>query len=314
MDPVALGIDIGGTKLVAATVAADGTVLNRHRRATPAHDAAQLVAAIRELIEELGPQLPVGVGIAGLVTPDGHILYGPNIGIRELPLRELLDDATTRTLTVVNDASAAALGEQRAGAARGHRDVVLFTLGTGVGGGLVVDGRLVVGRHGFAGELGHVIVHEGGRPCPCGNRGCIEAYASGTSIGAIARDRLADDRDHASVLRDDEVVDGRAVTRGALAGDELAKEVLVEVGRWLGVAAANLVNAVDPSVVLVGGGAALATSRWVLPAAQAACDERLVGSAFREPVPIELAALGDDAGMVGAAMLAADLEAAEATP
>lgn len=309
LEPAAIGIDIGGTKLVAATVAADGTILERHRRATPAHAEEELVTSLQELIATLGPRLPVGIGIAGLVTPDGQILYGPNIGIRDLALRERLQDATSRVLVVVNDASAAALGEQRAGAARGHRDVTLFTLGTGVGGGLVVDDRLLVGRNGFAGELGHLIVAEGGRACPCGNRGCIEAYASGTSIGLMARDRLADsDRD--SSLRGEAELGGRNVTDAALAGDDIAQEVLREVGHWLGVAAASVVNAVDPSVVLVGGGAALPTSRWVLPAAQTSMAERLVGGAFRSPPPIELTALGDDAGMVGAAMLAADLDAA----
>lgn len=309
MEPVAIGIDIGGTKLVAATVAADGTILERHRRQTPAQDEALLVSSLRELIGELGTHLPVGVGIAGLVTPDGVIVYGPNIGIRDLALRARLVDATSGTVTVVNDASAAALGEQRAGAARGHRDVVLFTLGTGVGGGMVMDDRLLVGRHGFAGELGHMIIVEGGRLCPCGNRGCVEAYTSGTSIAAIARDRLAEDPQLGSLLRDEAEIDGRAVTQAALAGDDLAQQVLYEVGHWLGVATATIINAVDPSVVLLGGGAALATSRWVVPAAEASQEERLIGASMREPVPIQLAALGDDAGMVGAALLAADLHA-----
>jgi glucokinase len=188
--------------------------------------------------------------------------------------------------------------------------VVLFTLGTGVGGGLVLDDRLLVGRHGFAGELGHMIVSDGGRPCPCGNRGCIEAYASGTAIAAITRERLADEPGRASLLRDEDEINGKAVTRAALAGDELATQVLTEVGGWLGVATANMVNVVDPGVVLIGGGAALATSRWVLPAAEAALAERMIGASMRDPVPIELAALGDDAGMVGAALLAADLDAA----
>ncbi|GGI07273.1 ROK family protein [Egicoccus halophilus] len=307
-DPVAIGIDIGGTKLVAATVAADGRVLDRQRRETPAHDSALLLDTLRTSIRQLSgdrTDLPVGIGIAGLVSPDGVIRYGPNIGVRDVAIAEELGEVTSGPVAVVNDASAATLGEQRAGAARGHRDVVMFTLGTGVGGGVVVDGKLLLGAHGFATEIGHVIVEEGGRRCPCGNRGCIEAYASGSSIGRIAAERLvASDGD--SPLRVIEAPTGRDVSQAALGGDALAVQVLVEAGTWLGVAAASLVNLLDPEVVLLGGGAALATSRWIVPAASEALEARMIGREWRTPPPIELAALGDDAGMVGAAQLAAD--------
>ena len=310
-EPAALGIDIGGTKLVAATVAADGTVCERLRRDTPAHDAEALIAVIEAVLHELGEGLPVGVGIAGLVTHDGVVRYGPNIGIRELDLGARLSALAGRSVTVTNDASAAALGEQRAGAARGHDDVALFTLGTGVGGGLVTGGRLVLGASGFAGELGHTVVDDGGRACPCGNRGCVEAYASGTSIGLTARERLVD-LTISSSLRDEPELTGREVTAAAVEGDAFARGILVEAGRWLGVAAASVVNALDPRIVLVGGGAAARTAPWMLPAAAEAMRERLVGSAWRAPPPIELAALGDDAGMVGAALLASDRAGASA--
>ncbi|MEX0834963.1 MAG: ROK family protein, partial [Nitriliruptor sp.] len=190
-----------------------------------------------------------------------------------------------------------------AGAARGRDEVVMFTLGTGVGGGVVSGGQLRQGAHGFGGELGHVIVEEGGRPCPCGNRGCIEAYASGTAIALAARDRLVDP-DRPSTLRDATDLTGRAVTEAAQVGDALAQSVLVDVGRWLGVAAASVVNALDPEVILIGGGAAEATAPWVLPAAERALGERVLGRNLRPLPPFELATLGDDAGMVGAAMLA----------
>jgi glucokinase len=301
--PAAVGIDVGGTKLVAATVAADGTVLERQRRRTPASDAASLVTTLTELITELGPHLPVGIGIAGLVTPDGIVRYGPNIGVRDLPLAAELERATGATIRIVNDASAAALGEQRAGGGRGREHVVLLTLGTGVGGGIVVGGELVLGREGFAGEVGHVLVVEGGRPCPCGNHGCIEAYASGTAIGLLARERLVD-LSVASSLREVPDLSGREVTDAAVAGDAFAQELLGTVGHWLGVALASLVNALDPEVVLIGGGAAAPTAPWVLPAAAASLRERLVGSPWREPPELRLAELGDDAGMVGAGLYA----------
>jgi glucokinase len=306
--PVAIGIDVGGTKLVAATIAADGTVLDRQRRETPARDETLLLRTLDRAIRELGggeQQLPVGVGIAGLVTPDGDVRYGPNIGIRDLELASRLEQTAGVPVTVLNDASAAAFGEQRVGAGRGHRDVVMFTLGTGVGGGVVVDGQVLLGHGGFAGELGHVIVAEGGRACPCGNRGCVEAYASGTSIGLIARERLVD-LSVDTLLRDEVELTGRGVTQAALAGDAFATSVLVEAGHWLGVAAGTLVNVLDPEVILLGGGAAVQTSRWIVPAAEAALADHLIGSPWRVPPAFELAALGDDAGMVGAALLAAD--------
>jgi glucokinase len=307
-DPVAIGIDVGGTKLVAATVAADGTVLDRQRRETPARDATSLVDTLRRCIGELGgggDRLPVGVGIAGLVSHEGEVRYGPNIGVRDLPLARELAAAAGGPVTVINDASAATFGEQRVGAGRGHEHLLMFTLGTGVGGGVVVGGEVVVGHGGLAGELGHVIVDEGGRACPCGNRGCVEAYASGTSIGLIARERLVD-LSVESTLRDETELTGRTVTQAALGGDDFARGVLVEAGHWLGVAAGSLVNVLDPALILVGGGAAVQTSRWVLPAAEAALAEHLIGSPWRTAPPLELAALGDDAGMVGAALLAAE--------
>lgn len=301
---VAVGVDVGGTKLVAATVDAAGRPLERRRRTTPARDADQLVVSLQELADELGPDLPLGIGIAGLVTPDGTVRYGPNIGVRELPLATVLR-RDGGEVAVVNDASAAALGEQRVGAGRGLDDVVLLTLGTGVGGGLVVGGQLRLGANGFAAELGHVTVADGGRRCPCGDLGCIEAYASGTALGLAARERLVDP-DLDTTLRAAQALDGRAVTDAAVAGDAVARELLGDVGRWLAVAVGSLVNALDPELVLVGGGAAPASAPWVLPACREALPRHVIGAAHRDLPPIELTALGDDAGMIGAALLAAE--------
>jgi glucokinase len=295
-EAVAIGIDVGGTKLVAATLAADGGVLRRLRRETPAGDERQLVGDLGDLVAELGSDLPVGVGIAGLVTPKGAVRYSPNIAVYDLDLAAELGQVTSGGVAIVNDASAAA---------RGHHDVVMLTLGTGVGGGVVVAGELVLGTQGYAGELGHLIVEEGGRPCPCGNRGCIEAYASGSAIGRAAAQRLAT-TDAPGALRDVDPLTGKSVTLAAREDDELAREVIEEAGFWLGVALAGLVNALDPEIVLLGGGAAAETAPWMVPAASAAMRQRLLGPDFREIPPIELASLGDDAGMVGAGLLAAE--------
>jgi glucokinase len=303
-DAHALGIDIGGTQLRTALIDRQGVVLNRERYPTPADDPDRLLAALERVLSRLPASLPVGIGIAGLVTPTGTVRYGPNIGVRELPLAAELHQRTGHHVVVANDASVAAFGEQRVGAGAGAQDVLLVTIGTGVGGGVVLGGQLVLGTNGFAGEIGHVVVARDGRRCPCGNHGCVEAYASGTAIGTIAQERLAAGGD--SVLRDAEDLAGPDVSRAAAAGDELARAVLTDAGGWLGVALASLVNVLDPQLVLIGGGAADAVAPWLLPAADAQMRELLLGATHRTPPSVELAALGDDAGVVGAALLAAD--------
>ena len=303
-DAHALGIDIGGTQLRTALIDRGGVVIERERHPTPAEDPDRLLAALERVLSRVPTTIPVGIGIAGLVTPSGTVRYGPNIGVRELPLARELRQRTGHHVVVANDASVAAFGEQRVGAGAGAQDVLLVTIGTGVGGGVVLGGKLVLGANGFAGEIGHVLVARGGRQCPCGNRGCVEAYASGTAIGALAQERLDDGA--ASVLRDADTLAGPDVSRAAAAGDELARAVLIDAGGWLGVALASLVNVLDPQLVLIGGGAADAVAEWLLPAAEEQMHELLLGVRHRTPPTVRLAALGDDAGVVGAALLAAD--------
>jgi glucokinase len=305
-DLAAIGIDVGGTNARAALVTRDGEIVERRRRPTPVGDADGLVATLAQLIGEFDPALPVGLGIAALVGPDGMLHYSPNIGVRDLPLAERLRAEVHNPVRMLNDASAAALGEQRAGAGRGIDDVVLLTIGTGVGGGVVADGRLVMGHQGFGAELGHLIVEPDGRRCPCGNRGCLEAYASGTAIGLHAREGLVD-HSIASSLRDETELSGREVSAAAAAGDAFAASVLTEVGRWLGIAVASLTNALDPKLVLIGGGAAQATAPWVLPPVRETVARRIIGAGWRTPPTVQLASLGDDAGVIGAGLHAADL-------
>lgn len=306
-DPVAVGVDIGGTKLVAAAVAADGTVVERARRTSPEGDATALVAVVTELVRELHrPGLPVGAGVAGIVTLDGTLRYAPNLDVRDVPLRHLLEERLGVTVVVANDATVALFGELQAGAGRDCDDVVMLTVGTGVGGAIAVGGNLVHGAGGYAGELGHIVVDEGGRRCPCGNRGCLEAYASGTAIGKRAAALVAEDADRvegSSLVSIDEI-DGRAVTEAAHAGDEFAQQVLREAGHWLGVGLVTLVNALDPARVVVGGGASTRAGVFMLPEAGTVLAERIMGGGLREPPPVVRAELDDDAGMVGAALLA----------
>ena len=304
-DPVAVGVDVGGTKLLALAVSGDGQAVDRARRTTPIGDPEALVETVIELVRGLGEELPVGAGVAGIVSRDGVVRYGPNLDVRDVPLRDRLRDALDVPVTVANDATVALYGEFRAGAARGADDVVMVTLGTGVGGAVVAGGRLVDGATGMAGELGHVIVDDGGRRCPCGNEGCLEAYASGTAIGLAARRRL-DETEEPSSLRAVDDVDGKAVTTAALEGDELALDILREAGYWLGVGLTGIVNILDPELVVVGGGAATTAAPIMLPAAFEVVSRRILGAGHR-PVPeLVRARLGDDAGAIGAALLATD--------
>lgn len=304
-DPVAIGVDVGGTKLVAATVAADGTVLERRRRPTPIGDGDRVLHAVLEIVEALGGDgLALGVGISAIVGLDGTVRHSANIGVRDLPLAARLREATGRSAVVKNDAAAAVYGEYRAGAARSVASVVMLTIGTGVGGGVIVHGRVAEGASGFAGELGHLIVDDGGRQCRCGNRGCVEAYASGTAIGLIARERLLM-CDAVSALRNVGQVDGNAVTVAATQGDTFARRVLEDAGVWLGVAMACFANVFDPERIVVGGGAGGHAGAFMLPLAREAMAQRLVGRGHREPPEVVEAMLGDDAGMIGAGLIAA---------
>lgn len=304
----AVGIDIGGTRLRVATITADGTVLERHVMDRPDAAADQgfggaVVDAVTQICTSLGPDLPVGVGIASLVDRDGTLVQATNLEVDGFPLAARLQERLVRPVRVVNDATAACWAEARVGAAAGHDEVVLVTIGTGVGGGGIIGGVLLEGASGLAGEFGHVIVNDGGRRCPCGSYGCVEAYASGRAVGEIAAEWLASGRT-SQVLATEPVIDGAAVHRAASAGDELAIEVVEEAGAWLGVALANLVNSLDPGMIVIGGGAGASLQHWLLPAARTAMATRVLGHQRRALPPVRVAALGDDAGMVGAALLA----------
>ena len=308
---VAVGVDVGGTKLAAGLVATDGSVLERVRYDTP-DEAEAIVDVIVEIAAQLAqrhnlPQVPVGVGAAGLMAADGTVRFAPNLPWKDFPLGALLRERLSGPVTVDNDANAAAWGEYRFGAGRdAHESLVMLTVGTGVGGGLVLHDRLVRGAGGMAGELGHMAVLEGGPQCGCGAFGCLEALASGTAIARSAREARAAWRLPASSplagLSDAETT-GKEVTVAAHAGDPDAVELLANAGRWLGVGIASLIAAFDPELIVVGGGAMQAGHLLLEPAIEAAA-QRLIGRGHRELCPIVPAHLGDDAGLVGAAQLA----------
>lgn len=298
----AVGIDVGGTHLRAAVVGPTGALGPVRRGPSRTDDVAALVADLAAAASAVDPggRLPLGLGMAGLVTRAGGFRYGPNVGIADVPLADLVATATGRRVTVLNDATAAVLGEHRLGAGAGHDDVVLLTLGTGVGGGVVAGGRLLLGAHGFAGELGHIIVADGGRSAPSGIAGTLEGYASGEAVARAAAAAAAAGVEGARAVGAVEVV------AAAADGEGWAVALLEDAGRWLGVALASLTDALDPAVLVIGGGFGTAAAPWLLPAATAALADRVIGAAHRSIPSIVVAALGDDAGLLGAGLAALD--------
>lgn len=303
-----IGVDVGGTKIAAGVVGADGAVLARVRRDTPAGDADAIARTIGEVVAALdAPALPVGVGAAGHVDLDGVVRTSPNLpGWSHEPLRERLQaQLDQRRVVVANDADAAAWGEYRCGGAADVDGLVLLTVGTGVGGGVVIGDRLLRGADGGAGEVGHLIVDEGGPRCACGNLGCLEAHASGTAIGRKAREAVAQGRVRPASPLASQAPAGADVTHAALHGDPDARDLLAEAGRWLGVGLGALGNVLDPPVFVIGGGV-MAAGELLLAPARAAMVERLLGRETRAVPPVRPSALGGDAGLIGAGLLAAE--------
>ncbi|GAB2985167.1 ROK family glucokinase [Nocardioides montaniterrae] len=296
MTAATCGIDIGGTKIAGAVVSADGEILAADRIESPAVDPAALKRAVAELVGSLAAQHPiraVGVAAAGFVDRDrSTVRFAPNIAWRDEPLGSDLADLVGLPVVVENDANAAAWGEFRHGAGRDADDQLMITLGTGVGGGVVIDGRLLRGAYGAGAEVGHLCVVPDGHLCGCGNRGCLEMYASGTALVRNAR-----------AASGDPSLTGPEVMRRAQAGDPFAIEQYAEIGRWIGHGLASLVAVLDPALIVVGGGVGEAGD-LVLEPARAAFRAELTGRGHRPEAPIVHAELGNDAGVIGAADLA----------
>ncbi len=308
---LAIGVDIGGTKVAAGVVDEEGGVLALVRRPTPG-DVAGTEDAIVRCVTELTDRYDVaavGIGAAGWIANDrATVLFSPHLAWRDEPLRDSLLGRIGLPVTVENDANAAAWAEYRYGAARGERVVCMVTLGTGIGGGLVVSGTLFRGGFGLAGEWGHMTVVADGRWCVCGNRGCWEMYASGTALARDARELaeispVAAHRLLELANGDPAALTGTDVTTAAREGDPAAVEIFTDMGRWLGRGIASLAAALDPNVVVIGGGVSEAGELLLRPA-QEVFAASLTGRGFRPLAPIRLAALGPDAGLVGAADLA----------
>lgn len=314
---VSIGIDIGGTKVAGGVVNGDGEIILRLRRDTPHRSTSPavvedvIVGVVEELMSQIDPDqvAAIGIGAAGFVAADrATVVFAPHLSWRDEPLRDRLRGRITKPVFIDNDANAAAWAEWRFGAARGHSHLVMITLGTGIGGGLLIDGHVMRGRHGIAGEFGHMQVVPDGHRCECGNRGCWEQYASGNALvrearamisarSPIAMDMIARIDGDATRLT------GPLVTEAAREGDRMASELLTDVGTWLGVGIADLAAALDPSIFVIGGGVSAAGDLLLEPARQS-FSRQLTGRGHRPEAAIVAAELGNDAGLIGAADLA----------
>jgi glucokinase len=308
--PVAAGLDVGGTKVAGLLLDDGGRVLEEHSLPTMAEDAegaaTALVDLARELIGMEEDVVALGAGVAGLIdSRTGVCRFAPNLPWREFPVLDRLAEAVDVPVVVDNDANAAAWGEFRYGAGVGYREVLVATVGTGIGGAIISEGRLVRGAQGFAGEIGHVIVEPDGPRCGCGNLGCLEQVASGNAIGRLGRQAALDQPGSliATLAGSAEEVRGNHVEEAARSGDPIAVHIFEEVGRRLGQGLAGLANVLDPEVVVVGGGVVEAGELLLGPAREAFLDA-LEAPAFRAEIPILPAVLGNHAGAIGAATLA----------
>lgn len=305
----AIGVDVGGTKISAGIVTPEGEVLSSVRHPTP-EEPGELVSAIAGAIAEVRGEYEAGgvcLAVPGLIlAQEGRVVFSPNLkAIEGILLEEELEPEVGLPILIENDANAAAWGEFWFGAGSGVDHLVLVTLGTGVGGGVVLHGTLLRGAQGAGGELGHTTVHSTGPRCSCGNRGCLEILASGTAIQVRAQ-RFASEHPHSELGRiaAGREVQGEDVTELAKQGDRDSISILRETGTWLGIGLANFVNTLNPEVIAIGGGVVSAGDTLLEPARREI--HLRARSPSRDLVEVKEATLGDGSGLLGAAALARD--------
>lgn len=307
-----VGIDVGGTKIAAGLVALDGTLVTSSRSESPAEQPAAIAQEIASLVAGFQRDhevTAVGVAAAGFIDlARTEVMFAPNLAWRDEPLRQLIADEVGLPIVIENDANAAAWAEYRFGAGQGARTLVMATIGTGIGGGLVVAGDVFRGGFGVAAEFGHLRVVPQGRPCPCGLFGCWEAYGSGTGLTVRARELAIENPAAATALLelaggDPDAIEGPMVSAAAERGDEAALQSFAELADWIGEGLGSLTAVLDPDVIVVGGG--VSESPWLdIDRIVAAFEGSETGFGHRPAPKIARAALGNDAGLIGAADLA----------
>ncbi len=291
--PNVIGVDVGGTKILAGVVGRDGTVAAHREHSTPTDSLDGLLdgleAAVREIVDD--SVVAVGFGIPSQIDQRAGVALGSvNIPLVGVPIRDVMQERLGLPVAIDNDANAAAIAEWKVGAGRGTSDLVMLTLGTGVGGGLILGGKPYRGAIGAAGEIGHIVIVHDGAPCACGGRGHLESYVSGKAADEAARETFGP------------AADAHRLVRLANEGDARAIEIVSEIGRKLGSGIASLINTFDPELVVIGGGFAAAGELLLAPAHDVVMREVL--KTTRGSVRIVRAELGTSAGMIGAAMVA----------
>jgi glucokinase len=311
-----LAIDLGGTKIIAAAVLSTGEIISRKYSLTLADEGPRpvinrLSSAVAETMAQARLKTSdiagIGIAAAGIIdTKEGIVTTSPNLsGWRDVPLRDIIAERLGLTTYLINDASAAALGEHRFGAGRGVDNLIYLTVSTGIGGGIIIDGELYLGADGCAGEIGHMIIETHGPQCNCGKFGCLEALASGSAMTRESVRRL-NQGEKSSII---ELVDGRlegitaeTVSLAARQGDSLACDIVARAANYLGIGLANLVNIFNPELIVIGGGVSKMGNMLLAPARKAVRE-----LAFKLPARtarIVRARLGSNAGIIGAAVYA----------
>jgi len=307
-----VGVDLGGTQIRACLADMEGNILRQTRQATLASEGLQPVlqrikASTYEVLPEAKSQAVLGIGIVapGPLDPrTGVIIAAPNLpGWNNVPLRDIMVDEFKLPVYVGNDANLAGLAEYRFGAGRGYSNVIYLTISTGIGGGFIVDGRLLLGTHGFAGEPGHMTVEPSGPRCACGNVGCLEVMASGPAIARHAMELIREGKTSmlSEVLQDNGDLTAEMVGQAAHQGDKVALQAIERAAYYLGIGVLNLIHIFDPGIVILGGGVSKLGSLLFRPVRQLV-HERAITSVQRE-TPIVPAALGDEVGLLGGVAL-----------
>lgn len=318
MNRYAIGVDIGGTNIPASIVNSKGEIIYTIKKKTHAETGPdRIINRICNSINELGKYLDenfregtlvgVGIGVPGTLDPEkGVVVNCPNLPNWEhVPIVKLISDNVNLPISIDNDANCAALAEHWIGAGKGYKNVVLITLGTGVGGGIIINDRIYHGSHGSAGELGHISIAMDGRKCACGNIGCLEAYASATATVSRARERLQYDEITSSLVdKDLSSLTTYDIFMHAEKGDKFCQDILYETGTYLGVGIAIICNIFDPDVIVIGGGFSQATKYLIPVAIQEA--KRRAFSSIIDNVVITKTKFVNRSGHIGAAKLAFD--------
>lgn len=310
MEKLIVGVDLGGTWIRAGLCDREGHISRRFKvRTRPQEGAEAVIERIKSAIREV--LLPnqvkaIGVGAPGPLDPwKGIIVRAPNLHWKDVPLRDILEEEFSLSAYVGNDCSAAALAEQRFGVGREVKDLIYITVGTGIGGGIIVDNRLLLGVQGFAGEVGHQTIDINGPRCNCGNIGCLEALAAGPAIACRAVEWIEGGRETAImglVEGNLDQVTAEVVNEAAQAGDELAIEIIRQAGIYIGVGIVNLLHLFNPGMIIIGGGVSKAGDLLFEPI-RATVRERTMMDGYWEDTPIVPASLGDDVGVLGAVAL-----------